>query len=138
MALLRTLKELQLELLLQVAERLINVLVPPIHEPRCPNVRSLELVEIPTKHLTNFVLLCYYLVDGHWIISRLRETFDVWWVDLFELGSHVQACHTYKLKVTSWNVLSTIVDVVVNVLYWKVEGLPLKAVVWCNLADPVE
>ena len=47
MALLRTLKELQLELLLQVAERLINVLVPPIHEPRCPHVRCLELVEVP-------------------------------------------------------------------------------------------
>ena len=47
MALLRTLKELQLELLLQVAERLINVLVPPIHEPSCPHVRSLELVEVP-------------------------------------------------------------------------------------------
>lgn len=47
MALLRTLKELQLELLLQVAERFINVLVPPIHEPRCPHVRSLELVEVP-------------------------------------------------------------------------------------------
>ena len=65
MALFRTLKELQLELLLKIAERLINVLVPPVHEPRRPHVRCLELVKVPPEHLTNFVLLCYYLVGSH-------------------------------------------------------------------------
>lgn len=61
----RALKEFQLELLLQVAERLINILIPTVHEPGGPHVWSLKLVKVPVKHFTNFVLLCYYLVYGH-------------------------------------------------------------------------
>ena len=61
----RALKEFQLELLLQVAERLINILIPTVHEPSGPHVWSLKLVKVPVKHFTNFVLLGYYLVYGH-------------------------------------------------------------------------
>jgi hypothetical protein len=62
-------QEFQLELLLQVAERLINILIPPIHEPRGPYVRGLKLIKVPSEHFTNFVFLGYYLINRHRVIS---------------------------------------------------------------------
>ena len=62
MALRRTFEELKLELLLQVAERLVDVFVPSVHEPGSPDIGCLELVEVPPEHFTNLVFLCYYLI----------------------------------------------------------------------------
>jgi hypothetical protein len=68
MALSRPFQEFQLELLFQVAERLVDILVPSGHEPRGPHVGCLELVKVPPQKFTNFVFLCNDLVYGHRVI----------------------------------------------------------------------
>ena len=58
-------EELQLELVLQIRKGLIHVLVPPFHEPLSPFKMRLELVEVPTQKLADFVFLADYLVYGN-------------------------------------------------------------------------
>lgn len=53
-ALLVALKELEMELVLQVRQRLVYVIIPPLHEPCGPIHGGLEPIEVPFKHLAHF------------------------------------------------------------------------------------
>lgn len=59
------LEELQLELVLEIRKRLIDILVPPFHEPLRPFEMRLELVEVPPQELADFVFLPDDLVYGN-------------------------------------------------------------------------
>jgi hypothetical protein len=59
------LEELQLELVLEIRKRLIDILVPPFHEPLRPFEMRLELVEVPPEELADFVFLPDDLVYGN-------------------------------------------------------------------------
>lgn len=129
MALRVSFEELQLELVLQIRERLIDVLVPPLHEPLRPFEMRLELAEIPPQKFTDFVFLTDYLVDCHGVICALSKRLDVRRIDLLVLGGHVKTRDTDQLEVLSRYMLVASLKIGVDVLYGEVEGLPLQAVV---------
>ena len=116
MALLGALEEFQLELLLQVAERLVDVFVPSLHEPGRPDVRRLELVEIPVQQIANLELLLNYLLCRNGVVCGLSKCTDVRRINLLELSCHVEACNTNQLKVLRLYVFYASLQVVVYVL----------------------
>jgi hypothetical protein len=59
-------------------------------------------------------------------------------VNFLELGSNVQTSHSQELKVAGWNLESTMVNVMVDVLHREVESLSLEAVVTADELYPVE
>lgn len=124
-----SLKELQLKLVLQIRKRLIDILVPPFHEPLCPFKMRLELVEIPAQKFTSFVFLTNYLVNSDRVVCALRKRLNVRWIYLLVLGSHMKASDSDELEILCLDMLVASLKISVDVLQSQMKGLPLQAVI---------
>ena len=131
-------QELELKLLLEVRKGLINVLIPSLHEPRSPYEGGLELVKVPLQNIANFELCLDYLFGCHRVICWFCELLYAGRVNFFELGSHMQACDPYELKLWSFDMMLAVLQVIVCILQSQMVSLPLEAVVGWNLAQPVK
>lgn len=138
LALVYFVEELEVELLLQVRQRLVHVFVPPLHEPLSPHHVSLEVVEVPLENARHPELHFVHLADRDRVVCALRKAFDVGRVDLLNLGSHPETCDPDQLELAYLDDLVAPEQKPVDHDDGPVEGLPLEAVVLAHLAQPVQ
>ena len=92
------LEELEAELVLEVGERVVDVIVPSLHEPLGPHVVGLKALKVPVKHFTDPHLCFVYLLRRDRVISAVAKAIDMRRVDLLQFGRDMQASDAYHLK----------------------------------------